>query len=620
MSSFEGRSTRRSVPSPTELVTPEGTCANIHRLVQERLVYPVFQPVVNLAAGHFYGYEGLIRPLPQTGLQSPLQLLAAAHQFGLAFEVECLALETVANAFVARELPGRLFMNISPSALLGCYDQGHVLRDPVAMGLEPEQVVLELTTGYHALDILRLQTALLHFRQQGFGIALDDMGEGFASLKLWAQLRPNFIKIHNFFIRDVDRDPVKLQMVKSIVDIAQVVGCTVLAEGVETEGELAVIRQLGINFVQGYLFAAPSRNPTPQPVRQSWIGNLVTTTVSAQSRDAVPTAVDLLRPVEPVAPDTPNDLVLALLNHWPELRALPVVDGQGHPVGLIHREVFMDSFSRPFRHELYGKRPCSLFMDAWPLVIPHDLPLSALSEQMLREGEQRYLNQGFIITRAGEYLGMGTGHELLRQITELQLSAARHANPLTFLPGNVAINAQIDKLLAMGVPFYVCYADLDHFKAYNDVYGYRKGDELIQLAAKILQHYTQARGDFIGHIGGDDFVLLWTGAAWEAHCQAIVADFSRQIPALFTAEHVLAGGYEAEDRQGCRVRHPLVSLSLGVLAVLPGQYRSQDEIAVAATDAKKQAKQQVGNSYFLLKPFVRRLSAIDDGGLVDKGL
>lgn len=609
MSSFEGRFARRSVSSPPVLDTPEGIRATIHRLVKERLVYPVFQPVVNLAAGHFYGYEGLIRPLPQTGLQSPLQLLAAAHEFGLAFEVEHLALETVANAFVARELPGRLFINISPSALLACYDQGHLLSEPLALGLEPEQVVLELTTGYHALDILRLQTALLHCRQQGFGLALDDMGEGFASLKLWAQLRPNFIKIHHFFIRDVDRDPIKLQMVKSIVDIAQVVGCTVLAEGVETEAELAVVRQLGINFVQGYLFAAPSRNPAPQPIGQHFQQVTLSLSPSGSVREEA-TAIDLLRPVEPVLPDTPNDLVLALLNHWPELRALPVVDAQGHPVGLIHREVFMDSFSRPFRHELYGKRPCSLFMDAWPLIIPHDLPLSTLSEQMLQEGEQRYLNQGFIITRDGEYLGMGTGHELMRQVTEWQLSAARHANPLTFLPGNVAINAQIDKLLAAKTPFYVCYADLDHFKAYNDVYGYRKGDALIQLAAKILQNHCQLRGDFVGHIGGDDFVLLWLQGDWEARCRTIVAEFARQIPALFTAEHVLAGGYEAEDRQGRRVKHPLVSLSLGVLAVAPGQYHNPDEIASAATEAKKHAKQRIGNSYFLLNSAIKLRGAV----------
>jgi diguanylate cyclase (GGDEF)-like protein len=103
---------------------------------------------------------------------------------------------------------------------------------------------------------------------------------------------------------------------------------------------------------------------------------------------------------------------------------------------------------------------------------------------------------------------MGNGHDLLRLISTLQMNAARYANPLTLLPGNTPICEQIDLLIQASASFVVCYLDLDHFKPFNDVYGFQKGDEVIQLTARLI---SKACGmfDFVGHIGGDDFIVLF---------------------------------------------------------------------------------------------------------------
>src|SRR5690606_35871576 len=135
----------------------------------------------------------------------------------------------------------------------------------------------------------------------------------------------------------------------------------------------------------------------------------------------------------------------------------------------------------------------------------------------------------FIITgTAGSYLGIGTSHDLLRELTEVQITAARHANPLTQLPGNVPVNLHIEFLLASEVSFCACYADLDNFKPFNDVFGYVHGDEIIQLTGQLLCAHASS-GDFVGHIGGDDFLVLWRSADWDARCHALLEAFGLSV-------------------------------------------------------------------------------------------
>ena len=136
---------------------------------------------------------------------------------------------------------------------------------------------------------------------------------------------------------------------------------------------------------------------------------------------------------------------------------------------------------------------------------------------------------------------------MLREITNLQIHAAKYANPLTILPGNVPINAHIDRLLENEQPFFSLLSDLDNFKPFNDAYGYRRGDELIQIIGHLLSNVAIDEKDFIGHIGGDDFILLFQSEDWEALCLNALNNITKVIPYFYDSKDVEAGGINVED-------------------------------------------------------------------------
>jgi diguanylate cyclase (GGDEF)-like protein len=574
----------------------------LHEIIQQRQLTAVFQPILNLKTGEFYGYEGLIRGPADSPLHSPLNLFRAAAQQGLLFEVEMLSRQVVLASFVQKQLPGNLFLNVSPETLLHpSFKNGCTLGFLQTLGLAPERVVIEITENQPTYDFEGMRKALLHYRSMGFKIAIDDLGEGFSSLRLWSELRPEFIKIDMHFVQGVDNDPIKLQFIKSIQLIAESCGTHVIAEGIETGGELSTICNMDILLGQGFFISRPDANPQLLvPEAASRLLNHSKEPASAKSASGKQNKVisqKLLRYVAPVRPDTTNEEVLALFSANHALRAIPVVE-QDAPLGLIIRANFIDNLVRPFQRELLGKKTCSLSMQQEPLLVEKDMPIEELGH-FIADADERHFSNGFIITEQGRYLGMCSGQDLLRELTQMQIEAARHANPLTMLPGNAPINEQIEQLLLAGTPFYACYCDLDNFKPYNDIYSYHHGDEMIQLAGRILNQALDPKLDFIGHIGGDDFILLMRSPDFKTRCERALRSFEQSASLLFKPDHLTNGGYTSEDRNNKTTFHPLVSLSIGATHITTEQYTSHYEVSAAATAAKKIAKRTPGNSLFI---------------------
>lgn len=591
--------------NPLHFPLPENTAdtllTRLKEVIDRKDLHPLFQPIVSLQSVEILGYEALIRGPSDSPLHSPLNLFKVARAHGLAVEVERLCCIVALQAFARLGLPGNIFLNISPECLLQpALGHGRTLEFVRDIGLNPERVIIELTESQPTYDYDLLREAVTHYRALGFRIAIDDLGEGFSSLRLWSELRPDYVKIDMHFVQGIQHDPVKLQFVRSIQEIAAESGTVVIAEGIENESELLLLRDLGIRCGQGYHIARPMADPmrsVSAAVAQALRRNGIAVYPQRTRHGNGACAGRLLRRVESVSPQHSNNQLYDMFQRDPELQIVPVLDN-GLPLGLVDRHKLIDLFARPYLRELYGKKPCTAFMDAQPVVADRDTSLQDLSAMILSSKQQQLLN-GFIITENGQYLGMGTSHDLMRELTQMQITAARYANPLTLLPGNVPIDEHIDRLLEGGAAFCACYVDLDHFKPYNDVHGYRRGDDVIQMTGRLLSSHMDQDRDFIGHIGGDDFILLIQSPDWERRCRAILDDFAGAIADHFDASDRDRSGYFSEDRRGNKTFFPLVSISLGVVNVAVGQYRSHHEIASAAAEAKRQSKKIPGNSIFV---------------------
>ena len=567
-------------------------------ILKQRDLWALFQPVMDFSSGKFFGFEGLIRGPSNNPLHSPINLFRAAKQQGLSLEIEMLCRQIVLESFTAKNLPGKLFLNVSPEALTHpSFKNGQTLTYLENLGIDPNRVIIEITENQPTFDFEGMRNALLHYRNMGFQIAIDDLGEGFSSLRLWSELRPEFVKVDMHFVQGVNVDPLKQQFLRSIQSIALSSGTQVIAEGIETAAEFRTVRDMGIACGQGYFIARPNHIPPLNPSAE--VGCLINTNHPIEqpySNVRSVTVETILSYVEPAQPETEIEKILADFSANKNLRAIPVVKN-GRPVGLINRYEFVDSLAQPYRRELLSKKPCADIMNAAPLLVEKSTPIHELSG-FLSEAEIRHFTDGFIITEQGRYLGIGTGQDLLREITKAQIETARYANPLTLLPGNVPINEHIEYLLQSRKSFAVCYGDLDNFKPFNDVCGYRKGDELIQFTARLLGNFCDPAHDFIGHIGGDDFIFVLQSPDWEQRCHRALATFAHTSSALFDKDHRSIGGYLSGDRQGRMVHHPLPTLSIGVIWVNPG-FGSHQEVAEAATAAKKMAKKKPGNSLFI---------------------
>lgn len=554
---------------------------------------------MDMSNGLLLGFEGLIRGPADSPLHAPVNLFDAARQQGLTLEVEMLCRQIVLESFAAQHLPGKIFLNVSPEALTHpSFKNGQTLACLDNLGIEPERVIIEITENQPTFDFEAMRNALLHYRNMGFQIAMDDLGEGFSSLRLWSELRPEFVKIDMHFVHGVNADPLKQQFLRSIQGIAQNSGTQVIAEGIETEAEFRVIRDMWIAFGQGYFIARPAATP---PLNASdevdCLINSNRTIESPYGRKCSITVEALLRYVEPFRQDIETEKIFTHFSANKDLRAIPVVK-HGRPVGLINRYEFVDNFAQPFRRELLGKKPCKDMMNAEPLLVEKSTPIHELSNFLSGSGIKHFTDC-FIITEQGCYLGLGTVQDLLREITNAQIETARYANPLTLLPGNVPINEHMDGLLQSGKEFAVCYGDLDNFKPFNDVYGYRKGDAMLQLTGRILSMACNPHLDFIGHIGGDDFIMVMQSMDWEKCCNRALNSFGKTSSVLYKNEHRSVNGYFSVDRQGRIVRHPLPTLSIGAIRVAPGMFSSDHEIADAASNAKQMAKKIPGNSLFI---------------------
>lgn len=568
----------------------------LNDLLEQQAITPFFQPIFDLLTGELIGHEALSRGPENSELFMPAKLFKAAVGAGRLHELELLCREKSLQRFAELALPGKLFLNVSASLLSSAsHQKGMTLALLEQLGIDQDRIVIELSEQ-QPYDRCGLTLASVeYYRKMGFSIAIDDLGVGYSGLRLWSDVQPGSVKIDRYFIHYIDKDPVKREFVRSIIAIAQSLHCEVIAEGIETQAELDLLMELGVTRGQGFLLGYP--DPHPKVFIHKQLAQRARRVSQHRSLDEGETVHSLCRTVPTV--NIADTLLAAseLLRVNPNLLSVPVLD-QGIPKGVVRRHELLELFSSQYGRALYETKPVTKLLKKDVLIVESFVSLASVSKQLTQQTETA-LNHEIIIVQDEGFLGVGSLRDLLKRITDLKIHNATYANPLTLLPGSVPINREIDRRLHSAMDFRVAYFDLNDFKPFNDFYGYAKGDEVIQLLGRLIKQHLTSAENYLGHIGGDDFVIIFASPDWADRCRAVLDDFEEQVRDLYAPKELQDGGIWLENRSHEQQFFSLLSVAIGV--VHPDSYscESYHEVVELAAEAKKQSKQMGGNALFI---------------------
>jgi len=244
------------------LEVSEQLSASIARVVAEGSMRPAYQPIVDLGSGQVVGFEGLTRPLAESGFTDPGSMFIAAETVGRTVELDLACLHAVVSG--AQQMPAQqlLTVNISPRTLEAPHFSADALLAILARySIAPQRVVVELTERERVEDFARIQHNLTALQRSGVRIAADDVGAGNSGLRLLSQIRFDIVKIDLSLVQEgAERDSSRA-VLRSLHDLAGRWGASAIAEGLETIGQLRMVREIGITAGQGYLLGRPMPNP-----------------------------------------------------------------------------------------------------------------------------------------------------------------------------------------------------------------------------------------------------------------------------------------------------------------------------------------------------------------------
>lgn len=566
-------------------------------VLQNQTITSVLQPIVSLRDGAVFGYEALGRGPAGTPLESPEALIQCALENGRMLELEHLFRRSALRA--ARQMPTgiRLFLNVNPNIIQDShFGMGFTKEYLTRFAISAEDIVFEITERESVVNLRGFKQIIEHYKGQNYQISIDDAGAGYSGLNLISDVQPHFIKLDMQLIRGVDKDLTRQALIKSMQEFAALTNTRIIAEGIETEEELATLISFDVPYGQGYFLRRP--DPTPRAVdplalqvihRENKIKNRF-----FGARVHKFHVRHICRAGTVVPPHMPIRSVVDLFEKNSKLNGLCVVMGD-LPVGALTRNRLYEQLSGRFGFSLFADKAVEAVMDRSFLCVDHQCTIDLVARQAMRRDDAK-LYDFITVTREGRYQGVVTVKELLEKSIELEVANARQLNPLSELPGNALIDIELERLVRLGLPRIVLYFDIDNFKAYNDKYGFKNGDRALKRLSSIIKE-SASEDDFVGHIGGDDFIAVTDALTAPDVCETIISAFNDSVPAFYSADDVQRGYIEGKSRSNIEERFPLMSLT--IVGVNASNFQSSFDLARAAATLKKQCKRISGSNYQL---------------------
>lgn len=585
-----------------ELATKNLYSLELNKILKNKLISTVFQPIVNLQDGAVLGYEALSRGPADSILERPDQLFSAATDFDKIWELDYLCrITAIKSAFPSID-DKILFINVDPKVLYDkFFHQGSTKIILSENNIDISKIVFEITEKTAITDFSNFKDILENYRSQGYRLALDDVGSGYSGLTLLAQSSPQFIKIDLELIRNCDKDKNKQAIIKALVDFSKASSIKTIGEGIESCDELKTLIKLGVNFGQGYFLGRPFAELTTPSIHiidiiQREFFKKVQYTMNTKLHSPIGTIANREKTF---SKDTLGEEILRYFKDNNAISSAVILE-KNIPIGMINKDIFLNSLATPFGMSIYSKRPVEILMSTTPLTIDYNAPIEVATKTALnRNDEEIYHN--IIITKDDKYFGIVTIKKLLEETTQIELNRARHANPLTGLPGNLVIDWEANRHINQLIPFSAIYIDIDNFKSYNDVYGFEAGDTALSTTADIIHNSlkTHCNDYFLGHVGGDDFIIFIPSTKIESLCHSIIETFDAKAKLFYSLEHQEQKYVVANNRNNVSEKFPLMTLSLAVLRVFNKRNINNKSLATKTAEIKKLCKNIKKSNYII---------------------
>jgi EAL domain-containing protein (putative c-di-GMP-specific phosphodiesterase class I)/GGDEF domain-containing protein len=542
-----------------------------------------FQPLFNLHTGGVVAIEALARP----SNRSAYELLRDAARAGELIETDAaLAAAAVRSAADHNNLVP-LHVNLLAATVAKAAESiGPLLAAMRETNRQPNTLWLEIGTPFSRLRRDALRTGLDLLRQSGFHIALDGVGDGDIALSLYTELAPEMIKLDRRIVAGLGHDPGKAALVRALTVLAEHNNAVLVAEGVETDVQLAAVRRLGFALAQGNLLAMAGRRPNVATTIAAALTELPEADLAGPvRRSGGPKITDFLHPATMLPAAATAEQVRSILANQTSIGGVVLVDDANRPCWTVNRNRFLLAVTGPYGHALHAKRDAARLADR-PYVLPTDATALDLLDLLARADRQRMNDEVVIVDSHDRCLGVVHSGDVVRGIAEMKVEQAAALNPLTRLPGSDALAREVDRRIAAREIFAVGWLDVDGFKVVNDSAGFAAGDDLIREIGRGLATAAAVLPSVrVGHVGGGDFVF--------------VSSLDDLVP--------LSSGQLDTPRSAGGLA---VSMSLATLVCAAGSVSDYREVSRLLAPLKKQAKALRGDSWVLGGPGSDRMDVL----------
>lgn len=569
-----------------------------YTILEEKRIRPVYQAIVSLKDGKVYGYEALSRiDLPECSFHTE-QMFRIAEELNCVWKLEELCRKkSLKSAGDGRLMGKRIFINVDPKVIHDeKFKAGTTAKYLDRYGLRPSDIVFEITERTSIDDEETFRHIINHYKKQQYRIAIDDFGTEYAGMGRLCALEPHFLKIDMSIIRDIDKDVIKRSMVESLVIFCQNINIRIIAEGIETSAELETLTKIGVGYGQGYYLQRPQQEIADIP---SEVKAEITEYRKKYSREKLQRSFwgnvgSICSKRETTGLDTLGSALYECIRNKLDISQITVIDERSKVRGVLTRSRLMELFGGRYGYSLHAKKTAQDLMARDYLVVDESFSIETVSKMaMVRPAAQLY--DDVVVTKNGEYFGRVSVRELLETAVTIQVTRATDASPLTGLPGNAIIEDKVRKCIAEDMPYAIAYLDLDNFKAYNDAYGFNNGDLMIKAVVSCMKEAC-VNEEFLGHVGGDDFVIIADNYELGEVCRKITELFDGEIQGLYHKEDLERGYICSKNRNGFDDTFPMATLSIAIIMNKQHHYENINEFSDVLVKAKKRAKQVNGHS------------------------